>query len=107
MNLTEVGYCHPWVSFPLDLTSKAALTLPPSDSSSPLFRWAVTHQHHPQPFMTHTPDLDMKTIAWGQAQGQEDTKSPSTVARWDAGVRYLWETGIALQNILFGLLMQL
>lgn len=71
--------------------------LPPSDLFKPLLRWAVTYQHHPQPFMSHTMDLDMKTIAWGQHMAKRTKKAPPQMARWAEGVRFLWEMGVALQ----------
>lgn len=79
INLTDAGYGHPWVSFPPDLASKAALMLPPSDPFNPLLRWA---EHHPSasPTAPHATyhRLRHKNSCMRPAQGQEDTKSPST-----------------------------
>lgn len=54
--------------------------------------------------MSHTMDLDMKTIAWGQHMAKRTQKAPPQMARWAEGVRFLWEMGVALQNTIFALL---
>lgn len=95
----HAGYSHPQVPLPLGFMSKGFPTLDPPPPFNPLFKWAVSPPASPTTF--HARYQDIKANACGQAQGQEDTTSPSPDGQVRCGGEVhhnTWKPGTSLQQ---------